>query len=140
MIYFKNTVIVISVQNELRRKELSNLLCKRWFGNFCYLRDSRPLIGWKWRLQSLIAATPVGFKEGKYCDKPVLQEYFEYFWNWNFVEKLKFDNRSNCREELFVKIVIYDQDMGTHSSLYELLVSIRSKTKLGTIIVAILRN
>ena len=30
--------------------------------------------------------------------------------------------------------------MGTHSSLYELLVSIRSKTKLGTIIVAILRN
>ena len=60
---------MISVQNELRRKELSNLLCKRWFGNFCYLRDSRPLIGWKRRhstLPSLIGGTPVGFEQWKY--------------------------------------------------------------------------
>ena len=46
------------------------------------LRDSRPLIGWKWRhrlLQSVIAATSVGFEQWKQVENDQINQYSKIY-------------------------------------------------------------
>ena len=54
----------------------------------CVLRDSRPLIGWKWRhrtLQILIAATSVGFEHWKKAEN----NQINHFCQDNYLTYLK---------------------------------------------------